>query len=66
MWDTFFALALAASVCFGAANLAVQLNHDRTAVKSLIESRQPLPNTFGRSLSAAEPENGAQSGSQLD
>jgi hypothetical protein len=52
MWDTFFALALAASVWFCAANLAVQLAEDQTAVNSVIESRQQMPDALGRKLSA--------------
>jgi|HubBroStandDraft_6_1064221.scaffolds.fasta_scaffold455623_2 hypothetical protein len=66
MWDTFFALALAASVWFGAASLAVQLNQDLTAVNSVTESRQQMPDALGRRLSAAEPDNGAQSGLQYN
>jgi hypothetical protein len=66
MWDTFFALALAVSVWFCAANLAVQLNKDQTAVNSVIESRQQMPDALGRRLSAAEPDNGAQSSLQLN
>jgi hypothetical protein len=67
MWDTFFfALALAASVWFGAANLAVQLNQDQTAVNSVIESRQQMPDALGQRLSDAEPDNGARSGLQYD
>ena len=66
MWDTLFALALAASVWFGAANLAVQLNQDQTAVNSVTESRQQMPDALGRRLSAAEPDNGAQSSPQYD
>jgi hypothetical protein len=66
MWDTFFALALAASVWLGAANLAVQLNKNLAAVSSVTESRQQMPDASERRLSAAEPDNGAQSSSQYD
>jgi hypothetical protein len=66
MWDTFFALALAASVWFCAANLAVQLNKDQTAVNSVIESRQQMPDALGRKLSAAASDNGAQTGLQFN
>jgi hypothetical protein len=66
MWDTFFALAVAASICFSATNLAVQLNKDRMAVNSVIESRQQMPDALGRRLSAAEPDNRAQSSLQLN
>jgi hypothetical protein len=66
MWDTFFALALAASLCFCAANLAVQLNENQAAVNSVIDSRQQMPDALGRRLSAAEPDNGAQSSLQLN
>ena len=66
MWETFFALALAVSVWFCAANLAVQLNKDQVTVNSVIESRQQMPGTLDRRLSAAEPDNGAQSSLQFD
>jgi hypothetical protein len=39
MWVTLFALAIATSVCFSAANLAVQLRKDQADVNSAIESR---------------------------
>ena len=66
MWDTFFALALATSVWFCVANLAVQLNKDQMAVNSVIDRRQQMPDALGRRLSAAEPDNGAQSSLQFD
>jgi hypothetical protein len=66
MWDTFFALALAASVWFCAANLAVQLNKDQVTVTSVIESRQHVPGELDRRLSAAGPDSGAQSSLQFN
>jgi len=66
MWETFFALALAASVWFCAANLAVQLNKDQVTVNSVIESRQQMPGTLDRRLSAAASDNGAQTGLQFN
>jgi hypothetical protein len=66
MWDTFFALALAVSVWFCAANLAVQLNKDQVTVNSVIEGRQQMPGALDRTLSTAESDNGAQSSLQLN
>jgi hypothetical protein len=66
MWDTFFSLALAASVWFCAANLAAQLNEDQMAVNSVIESRRQTPDAPARRLSVAEPNNGAQSSLQFN
>lgn len=66
MWNTFFAVALAASVWFCAANLAVQLNKDQALASSVNERGQRIPEVPDQRLSAAEPGNGAQSGLQLD
>ncbi len=66
MWNTFFAVALAASVWLCAANLAVQLNKDQALTSSVIERQQQISDAPSRRLSAAEPGNGAQSGLQLD
>jgi|GraSoiStandDraft_43_1057313.scaffolds.fasta_scaffold625150_2 hypothetical protein len=66
MWNTFFAVALAASVWFCAANLAVQLNKDQALASSVIERQQQISAVSGQRLSAAEPDAGARSGLQLD
>ena len=65
MWNTFFAVALAASVWFCAANLAVQLNKDLALASSVSERGQQI-SASGQRLSAAEPGTGGQSGLQLD
>ncbi len=52
MWVTFFSLAMAASVWFSAANLAVQLGKERAAFNTAIESRD-LPRLQDERLSGA-------------
>ncbi len=54
MWNTVFALALALSVWFSAANLAIQLDKDRAAVSAFIEGRQQGPETRYRQVSSTE------------
>jgi hypothetical protein len=66
MWHASFALALAASVWLCAANLAVQLNKNQVTVNSVMESRQQMSGALDRRLSAAEPDNGAQSSLQFN
>ena len=60
MWITLFPLALAASVWFSAANLAVQLSKDQAAVNSTIESRRQMLEAPYRQLSSTEAEGGVQ------
>lgn len=54
MWNTVFALALALSVWFSAANLAIQLNKDRAAVSAFIEGRRQGPEMGYRQVSSTE------------
>jgi hypothetical protein len=54
MWVTMFALAVAASIWFSAANLAIQLNNERAVFNSAIESRERMPELSNQRLSSNE------------
>jgi hypothetical protein len=66
MWVTLFALAMAVSVWFSAANLAVQLNKDRAAFEGAIERQAQMPGTSYPELSSANAGSGDQAILQLD
>jgi hypothetical protein len=66
MWVTLFALAVAASVWFSAANLAIQLSNERAAFHSAIESREQIPELPNQRLSSAAVESRALLNPQLD
>ena len=60
MWVTLFALAVAASVWFSAANLAIQISKERAAFNSAIESREQMSELPNQRFSSAEAGSRAQ------
>jgi hypothetical protein len=65
MWITLFALAIAGSVWFSAANLAIQLRKDQVLVNSVIESRGQ-PRDGSQQFSSAVPPTPVFAASQID
>jgi hypothetical protein len=61
-----FALAVAASVWFSAANLAIQLSNERAAFNSAIESREQMPELPNQRLSSNETGSRASLNKHLD
>jgi hypothetical protein len=66
MWVTLFGLAVAASVWFSAASLALQLEKKQADVNAAIERREQMSATPYRQLSAAQRRNGDRIVVQLD
>jgi hypothetical protein len=66
MWITLFPLAVAASVWFSAANLAIQISKERAAFNSAIESREQMRELPNQWLSSAETGSRVSLNAQLD